>query len=322
MDPRKLEELREAHRYHARERAAALRLPPPGVLPPPDRLFRRALAALDGGAAAARVAAAAAVLAGGGGGIPGGCPATEAVVALEELLAADRGYRAAGRDLLGWLVLAHARARRCPPDATGRPQAPVRAGLRVGDRVRFVGDVPGFWAAGGGATVLGLGRRLHPVAVRVDGSDRLVDVLPAQVRLVPPRRAPAARARAEAVFAGEGGARPDCHALLGLPTGFGPEELRRAYRRASLRAHPDKPGGSAAAFAGLAEAHAVLADPGRRRALEDGEDLASGQPFSLRQEVERYYFPELWGVRSFGDPHANKQRSPEWRRHLQRRSEL
>lgn len=55
--------------------------------------------------------------------------------------------------------------------------------------------------------------------------------------------------------------RPDVAAacaLLGLPTdGFGPDELKRAYRQAMKRAHPDQ-GGSAAATAAVIEARAVI----------------------------------------------------------------
>ena len=48
-----------------------------------------------------------------------------------------------------------------------------------------------------------------------------------------------------------------------LPCDFTAAQLRRAYRTASLRAHPDR--GSSAAFAAVAAAYETLADPDRRR---------------------------------------------------------
>ena len=40
----------------------------------------------------------------------------------------------------------------------------------------------------------------------------------------------------------------DYYALLGIGAQFTPHELRKAYRQASLRLHPDKPAGSEVAF--------------------------------------------------------------------------
>mmetsp|Transcript_40940 Transcript_40940/g.92730 ORF Transcript_40940/g.92730 Transcript_40940/m.92730 type:complete len:97 (+) Transcript_40940:515-805(+) len=95
----------------------------------------------------------------------------------------------------------------------------------------------------------------------------------------------------------------DHYATLGITADFTPAELRRAFRRATLRAHPDKHGGSDESFRAVGEAHAILSDQVRRRAWDSGEDLPRRpQPFGLREEVERHYFPELRGFRPFGDP--------------------
>ena len=94
--------------------------------------------------------------------------------------------------------------------------------------------------------------------------------------------------------------------VLGLAHDFSPEELRKAYRSASLQYHPDKrASGSADAFARVATAHAVLSDVGQRLDF----DTAHGMPASnaspenvkdglgpfLWDEVEELYFPEAVG---------------------------
>lgn len=56
------------------------------------------------------------------------------------------------------------------------------------------------------------------------------------------------------------------YAVLGVAEGAGPDELKRAYRRAARDSHPDThPGDEAAAerFRLAAEAYHVLSDPGR-----------------------------------------------------------
>jgi hypothetical protein len=77
--------------------------------------------------------------------------------------------------------------------------------------------------------------------------------------------------------------------------------------------HPDK-GGSASAFAALAEAFAVLTDAGRRRSYDEGEDLpklSSPDQVSLRVEVEKRYFPHKAGFRLFGDPLEKRRQEKE-----------
>jgi DnaJ-class molecular chaperone len=57
---------------------------------------------------------------------------------------------------------------------------------------------------------------------------------------------------------------PDPYAVLGVPRGASDEEIARAYRRLARRLHPDASGGSADAFAAVADAYAVLSAPGSR----------------------------------------------------------
>ncbi|GBF87666.1 hypothetical protein Rsub_00377 [Raphidocelis subcapitata] len=81
----------------------------------------------------------------------------------------------------------------------------------------------------------------------------------------PPRSAAAPAAPAASPDDPEG-----LYALLGVSQGATPQEaslrrrVRRAFRTARTRAHPDRPGGSAAAFAAVTRAHDVLADPQKR----------------------------------------------------------
>lgn len=94
--------------------------------------------------------------------------------------------------------------------------------------------------------------------------------------------------------------------VLGLAHDFSHEELRKAYRSASLKYHPDKRAtGSADAFARVSTAHAVLIDVDQRMEF----DTAHGMPASnaspenvkdglgpfLWDEVEELYFPEAVG---------------------------
>ena len=100
------------------------------------------------------------------------------------------------------------------------------------------------------------------------------------------------------------------YAALGLPCDFSAEELRRAYRSLSLRYHPDR-GGSAEAFARVAEAHECLLDVRCRLRFDEGEGLETLERFngirnhrrsiSFGEIVERQYFPEHFAFEPFGD---------------------
>ena len=56
----------------------------------------------------------------------------------------------------------------------------------------------------------------------------------------------------------------DVYNILGLSREATEAEIREAYRRESLRTHPDKGGGDALAFASVAKAYKILSDPSRR----------------------------------------------------------
>lgn len=63
-------------------------------------------------------------------------------------------------------------------------------------------------------------------------------------------------------------AQPSHYDLLDVEHDATPEVLRRAYRRAAQRHHPDRSGGDAGSMARINEAYAVLAHPQRRASYD------------------------------------------------------
>ncbi|KAJ3564627.1 hypothetical protein NP233_g8174 [Leucocoprinus birnbaumii] len=63
----------------------------------------------------------------------------------------------------------------------------------------------------------------------------------------------------------------DYYKILGVARDCGDSEIKKAYRRESLKHHPDK-GGDEEKFKLVVEAHAVLSDPQRRARYDMGED--------------------------------------------------
>ncbi|CEM26600.1 unnamed protein product [Vitrella brassicaformis CCMP3155] len=55
---------------------------------------------------------------------------------------------------------------------------------------------------------------------------------------------------------------------LGIAPGASKDDIRKAYLRASLRTHPDKPGGTKEAFQRVQEAFAILSDDAQRQAYD------------------------------------------------------
>ena len=62
-------------------------------------------------------------------------------------------------------------------------------------------------------------------------------------------------------------AKRDYYEVLGLDRNAGPDDIKRAYRQAALKFHPDrnKEPGAETQFKEAAEAYEVLADPGKRQ---------------------------------------------------------
>ncbi|EIM80318.1 TPR-like protein [Stereum hirsutum FP-91666 SS1] len=63
----------------------------------------------------------------------------------------------------------------------------------------------------------------------------------------------------------------DYYKILGVPRDCNEVEIKKGYRRESLKHHPDK-GGDEEKFKLVVEAHAVLSDPARRERYDLGED--------------------------------------------------
>ena len=95
---------------------------------------------------------------------------------------------------------------------------------------------------------------------------------------------------------------PDYWSLLGLRSDAGPDQLKRAFRREARRWHPDLNGNDPIAeerFKLVNEAYAVLSDPKRRHAWEEGTsgvDPHAQDPFSAGFPSFEEYLDVVLGV--------------------------
>ncbi|CAD7928519.1 unnamed protein product [Amoebophrya sp. A25] len=118
----------------------------------------------------------------------------------------------------------------------------------------------------------------------------------------------------------------DHYAVLGVTQDATEKMLKRAYRIMSLKYHPDKEGGSTRAFQRVATAYQTLSDPEKREQYDNGADLkhekknnddsdsdGEQEKKSLREEIERKYFPERYKFWPFGDPFVQKRKLMEQR---------
>ncbi|KIK79156.1 hypothetical protein PAXRUDRAFT_834232 [Paxillus rubicundulus Ve08.2h10] len=72
----------------------------------------------------------------------------------------------------------------------------------------------------------------------------------------------------------------DYYKIIGVPRDCSEADIKKAYRRESLKHHPDK-GGDEEKFKLLVEAHAVLSDPQRRERYDMGEDEDGQNDFGM-----------------------------------------
>jgi curved DNA-binding protein CbpA len=70
----------------------------------------------------------------------------------------------------------------------------------------------------------------------------------------------------------------DLYNRLGVGRDASPDEIKRAYRRASRHAHPDAEGGSPEKWGALTEAYDVLRDERRRRVYDDTGRVEASEP--------------------------------------------
>lgn len=116
----------------------------------------------------------------------------------------------------------------------------------------------------------------------------------------------------------------DHYRVLGVSTDATEKQLKTAYRLRSLKFHPDRKEGHTAAFQRIAEAYEVLSDEEKRRAYDEGGDIkvkrgrrdedddsddsAEEHKTTLREEVEREFYPEKYHFWPFGDPFVYKRK--------------
>jgi len=116
----------------------------------------------------------------------------------------------------------------------------------------------------------------------------------------------------------------DLYKVLGVNGDATDKQLKRAYRIMSLKFHPDKEGGSTRAFQHIHHAYETLSDTTKRRNYDEGGDLKgpggndsdsdNERQQSLREEVERKYFPDRYKFWPFGDPFVQKRKREERKR--------
>lgn len=104
--------------------------------------------------------------------------------------------------------------------------------------------------------------------------------------------------------------------ILGVPKNATPDELKKAYRKAAIKNHPDK-GGDPEKFKELAQAYEVLSDPEKREIYDQyGEDAlkegmggggASHNPFDIFES----FFGSSFGGSSFGGGSSRGRRQKQ-----------
>ena len=99
----------------------------------------------------------------------------------------------------------------------------------------------------------------------------------------------------------------------------GKRELKRAYKQASLHSHPDRAGGSVAAFQAVAAAYETLSDAAKRSAWRLGQDLPRSErrDGTLEPEhaerVARKYFLRAFRVSTVRGPASGSRTAPSVR---------
>lgn len=80
---------------------------------------------------------------------------------------------------------------------------------------------------------------------------------------------------------------------LGVPKNADANTIKRAYRKASSKAHPDRNGGDNARMVAVNCAYETLIDPERRRRHDNGDDRAAPPPFDQRaMEIAMHLFAQ------------------------------
>ncbi len=86
--------------------------------------------------------------------------------------------------------------------------------------------------------------------------------------------------------------------VLGVETDADAAEIKKAYRKAAMRWHPDKnPDDPAASdkFKEVSAAYQLLSDPGKRRAFDSGRWGLNANPFEKTVDDMVSFFEEVLG---------------------------
>ena len=125
----------------------------------------------------------------------------------------------------------------------------------------------------------------------------------------------------------------DHYVVLGVTCDATEKQIQQAYRMRSLKFHPDRKNGSTAAFQRIAQAFQTLSDPDKRANYDQGVDIKTRRgggggsdsdseeedeerKQSLREEIERKYYPERYEFWPFGDPFIHKRKREEKKRKM------
>jgi DnaJ-class molecular chaperone len=85
------------------------------------------------------------------------------------------------------------------------------------------------------------------------------------------------------------GAGKDLYEMLGVARDASLAEIKKAYKRAALKCHPDKcPGddGAAERFQALSAVHSILSDPSKREAYDQSGDIDDSD---LSEDAQHWY---------------------------------
>jgi hypothetical protein len=108
---------------------------------------------------------------------------------------------------------------------------------------------------------------------------------------------------------------PDYYRVLGVAVDASPEEIKKAYRKAALKFHPDKNDGDAAAeakFKEIGQAYEVLKDPQKRSVHDRGGDANNPQAgFGMdAHDIFRDFFGSGFGGGEWGTQEAGFDEIP------------
>ena len=104
----------------------------------------------------------------------------------------------------------------------------------------------------------------------------------------------------------------DYYSILGVPKDASDKDLKSAYKKASMKHHPDR-GGSEETFKQINEAYSTLKDP-QKRGMYDHQQNGGGQAFNFNTgNMGGNPFEDIFGSMFGGNPNMRRQqvRNPD-----------